>query len=134
MDKLTYFRQCFASAEQKGLIQFEVGGKNWSPNWLNVSYKETLGAEGDKWEWRALCSQDLRDYTSTEEYKGEQVEVVDELALVQRVTMMLCETLRSTRQDVNIYRDEYVNVKRPRCSCSMHEGYHYQKEDCLKLR
>jgi hypothetical protein len=132
MDKLTYFRQCFASAEQKGLIKFEVGGKGWSPNWFNVSYKETLGAEGDKSDWRALCSQDLRDYTSTEEHKGEQVEVVDELALVQRVTMMLCETLRSTRQDVNIYREEYVNIKKPRCSCSMHEGWHYKKDNCIK--
>jgi hypothetical protein len=127
MDKLTYFRECFATAEKRGLIKFEV-----EKNWLTVSYKETLTSEGKDWKWSFLCSQDLRDYTSTEEYKGEEIEVVNELELVQRVTMMLCETLRSTRQDVNIYRDEYVNVKKPFCFCIAHEGGHYQKNDCIK--
>ena len=128
MEKIKYFRECFATAEKKGLISFHIVDGYW----LNVEYKETLNAEGNKTGWRALCSQSLKDYTTIEEYKGEQVEVINELALVQRVTMMLCETLRSTRQDVNIYRDEYVNVKKPRCHCMVHEGYHYQKEDCIK--
>lgn len=105
MEKIIYFRECFALAEKKGLIKFEIGGKGWSDNWFNISYKETLTAEGDTSDWRHLCSQDLRDYTITEVYNGEEIQVVDELALVQRVTLMLCETLRSTRQDVNILMD-----------------------------
>lgn len=108
MEKIIYFRECFALAEKNGLIKFEVGGKNWSDNWMNVSYKETLTAEGDTSDWRHLCSQDLRDYIQEETVRGELLQVVDELALVQRVTLMLCETLRSTRQDVNIYREESI--------------------------
>jgi len=127
MDKIKYFRECFRTSEEKGLIQFEI-----EKDYLTVSYKETLTAEGKDWKWSFLCAQDLEDYTSTEEYKGEEVKVINELALVQRVTLMLCEALRSTKQDINIYRDEYVQVKKPKCHCMVYEGYHYKKEDCIK--
>lgn len=90
----------FNLALRDGLIKFEADADGC----LTVYYKENLGYTAeDGMKWKLLCVQDLKQFK-------------DEMELVNRITLMLAEKLRSVSQDFNgeqkrkaksIKREEY---------------------------
>ncbi len=84
----------FSLAIDDNLLKFET-----DKDWLTIYYQETLKAQGGEWKWSMLCAQDLRGYSNT-------------LSLVNRITIMLAEKLRSVKQDSNIVIDEYELIRK----------------------
>lgn len=99
-ETLSFFE--FATKGEYPLLQFEIEG-----NWLTVNYHETLTAEGKDWKWSILCAQSLEDYgVCSGLYGAKVIERIKTDKLVNRITLMLAEKLRSTKQDINtIYQD-----------------------------
>lgn len=90
----------FNLAIKDGLLKFEIEIERFDHSehpkgWLNVYYQENLGymPSTDGSCWRLLCAQSLHDY-----FRGEELQTTK---LANRITLMLAESLRSARQDVN---------------------------------
>lgn len=89
--------QCYEAAKVSNLLRFQYSqDTNYSPvkTWLTVEYRENLGASSeDGVKWSILCAQYIDDYEN-------------EYDLINRINLMLAETLRSSQQDVNILLKE----------------------------
>lgn len=93
----------FATEGKFPLLKFET-----DKNWLTVYYHETLTADGKDWKWSILCSQSLVDYAiSSGIYPNKVIERIKTKELVNRITLMLVERLRSTKQDINTILQDY---------------------------
>lgn len=80
----TQLQEYFSLAIEKELLRF-----TFNKNWLTVEYQENLGYRSeDGTKWSLVCAQDISEYK-------------DSLELCSRITLMLAEGLRSTKQDVN---------------------------------
>lgn len=98
----------FATQGEYPLLKFEVEG-----NWLTVYYHETLTAEGTDWKWSILCAQDVVDYAICSGIKPNKViEKVKTKELVNRITLMLAEKVRSIKQDCNIFMSDYTLIRK----------------------
>lgn len=93
--KLTAIETNFAQALRQKLLMYEVDFRTADP-WLTVYYRENLGylPNEDGSKWSLLCAQKVADYQNLD---GS----IQDVALVNRITLMLAEQLRSARQDVN---------------------------------
>lgn len=104
-ETVSYFE--FATTGRVPLLRFEIEG-----NWLTVYYHETLTAEGKDWKWSILCAQSVVDYAVCSEVYPNNVERVKTYELVNRITLMLAEKLRSTKQDCNILMQDYTLIRK----------------------
>lgn len=105
-ETLSYFE--FATRGEFPLLKFELEN-----NYLTVYYHETLTAEGKDWKWSILCAQSVEDYAVCSGIRGNKVvERIDTKELVNRITLMLAEKLRSVKQDCNIIMDEYTLIRK----------------------
>lgn len=95
-------KKCFKWAIDKELLKFEIEN-----NWLSIYYKENLGYTGEEGtKWGLVCAQSLADYMDKNKL-GKAIEgTLRELELMNRITLMLAERLRSTKQDLNGYIKE----------------------------
>lgn len=95
--QLEIVKGSFAWAIKQELLRFEteptkdIAGQ--LQTWLCVEYRNNLTAEGKEWNWKLLCAQEIESYKTP-------------LELVNRITLMLAEQLRSRNQDVNILMTE----------------------------
>lgn len=88
-ETLKYFKLAIKS----NLLKFETEKSNGTNTkddlWLTVYFHNSLNSEGKNWKWNILCAQSVKEYKST-------------ITLINRINLMLAETLRSKNQDVNI--------------------------------
>ncbi len=95
-------KKYFALAIKSGLLKFEIEQSKYDNTgndrgWLSVYYLENQDFEPSvthNYNWRILCAQAVKDYYFLDG-------TPDTLGLVNRITTMLAENLRSARQDVN---------------------------------
>lgn len=105
-DTLLYFK--FATEGEYPLLEFKIEN-----NWLTVNHRETLTADGNEWKWSILCSQCLEDYAVCSGVQGKKViERIKTEKLVNRITLMLAEKLRSAKQDINIIYQDYNLIRK----------------------
>ena len=89
----------FSSPISKKQMRWNVEG-----SWLTVEYYENLTysetTKPGNSKYSLLCAQDLKDYCI---FKGDNLEipVLIENELLNRILIMLFESLRSAKQDVN---------------------------------
>lgn len=101
----------FDLAIKSKLLHFDLNG-----TWLTVEYHETLTAEGDKWKWSHLCSQSILGYAEFIEERPrvlqteQNIKCIKTNELVNRITLMLAETLRSKQQDANILNSKIYGL------------------------
>lgn len=81
------------------LLKFEV-----TDDWLAVYVKENLDAQGKDFKYKLVCAQSLKDYNAIINEK----ETLLPISIINRINLMLAETLRSALQDINIL---YENKK-----------------------
>lgn len=95
-------KKCFAWAIKRDMLKFEEENM-----WLSVYYKENMGyTQEDGTKWSLVCAQSIADYMKKDEL-GKPIEgTLRELELCNRITLMLVESLRSTKQDLNGYMKE----------------------------
>ncbi len=97
MEKITELKKYFRLAIKSNLLKFEVEkskGTNTNGDiWLTVLFHNSLTSEGKDWKWNILCAQSVKEYRTTN-------------SLINRITLMLAESLRSKNQDVNILMNE----------------------------
>jgi len=78
-------------------------------DWLTVYYKNNETADDTRnpnnWNWKILCAQGIQSYchklTDTEEPEKVYL-ILNRERLLNRITLMLFESVRSKNQDVNI--------------------------------
>lgn len=105
-ETLSYFK--FALEGDRPLLKFEI-----EDNFLTVYYHETLTALSDEWKWTILCGQSLVDYAVCSGiYPLKVIERIKTIELVNRITLMLVEKLRSTKQDCNIIMQDYKLIRK----------------------
>lgn len=105
-ETFSYFE--LATKGENPLLKFEV-----EDNYLTVYYHETLTAEGKDWKWTILCAQSLENYAVCSGVFGSKVvERVKTKELVNRITLMLAEKLRSTKQDCNVIMQDYTLIRK----------------------
>lgn len=89
MRSITPIEKYFKWAIDRDMMRLTLEPVKGGPAWLKVEYRETLTAEGKDFKWSLVCAQDITAYKTPME-------------LCNRITLMLCENLRSAKQDVNI--------------------------------
>lgn len=105
-ETFSYFE--FATKGDSPLLRFEI-----DKNWLTVYFHNTLSSMGNEWKWTLLCSQNVEDYAVCSGISGSKVvERVHTNKLVNRITLMLAEKVRSLKQDCNILMNEYTLTKK----------------------
>lgn len=83
----------FELATNQNLLKFEI-----EDNWLAVYVKENLDAQGKDFKYKLVCAQSLKDYNAIINEK----ETLLPISIINRINLMLAETLRSALQDINI--------------------------------
>lgn len=84
----------FKEALKSNILKYKI-----EEGWLTIEFKNNLTSEGKDFNFKLLCAQSIADYINEMGY-------IDELALINRITLMLAESLRSANQDVNILMTE----------------------------
>jgi hypothetical protein len=90
------FIETYLWLAEQDVLKCNYDGRN---GWLEVQYRNVRDAEGKNWKWSLVCAQDVNDYLTG---NGE----LDAPRLVQRITLMLADKLRSVQQDCNILMSE----------------------------
>lgn len=85
-------------------IKLDLLRFNIQDNWLSVYVKENLNSQGQDIKYKLVCAQSLTDYMFT----IDETDTLLTRAIINRITLMLAETLRSALQDINIL---YENKK-----------------------
>lgn len=94
-------QQYFKWALDYNIIQFDV-----TPDWWSAIYiKDIHDGTGKDIKWKLVCAQSLKDHSIKNETGAYDL---DKNSIINRITLMLAEKLRSALQDINIL---YENKK-----------------------
>lgn len=90
ISELKRVEKSFQWAIEKKLLRFLLDTSQMPTGWLTVEYCEpnSYTPSEDGYTWKILCAQSLKDYKTREH-------------LVNRITLMLADKVRSATQDVN---------------------------------